>query len=100
VLELGETEVVPAAANPVPTPWSIWTLVALVTFQSSVADSPAVISVGVAEKATMVGTSEVVVVVPVDVGKQAGELSAKTLIRSSSHANKNNLFIFTSKASL
>jgi len=63
----------------------------------SVVDSPSVISVGVAENATMVGMSVVVVVVvPVDVGKQAGELTARTLIRTNSHENKNNLFIFTS----
>ena len=102
MLELGETDVVPAAAKPVPTPWSIWMLVALVTFQMSVADSPSVISVGLAENATMVGASEVVVVsvvsvVPGNVGKQARELSIRLLIRSSSQANKNNLFISTSK---
>ena len=84
---------VPAAANPLPTPWSICMLEALVVFQMSVADSPSVISVGVAENATMVGISGVVVVVSVDVGKQAGELSARTLIIGISHANKNNLFI-------
>jgi hypothetical protein len=70
-------------------------LVASVTFHMSVADSPSVISVGVAENATMVGASEVVVV-PVDVGKQAGELNASTLIRTKSHENKDSLFIFTS----
>jgi hypothetical protein len=96
-VEAGETEVVPAAANPLPTPWSICMLVASVTFHMSVVDSPSVISVGVAEKATMVGASEVVVV-PVNVGKQADELSASTLIRTNSHENEDNLFILTSLA--
>ena len=92
MLELGETEVVPAAANPVPTPWSIWTLVALVTFQRSVAGCPAVSSVGVAEKATIVGTPVVVV------GVQAMRLSARMLIRISSP--ENSFFISTSKGYL
>jgi len=95
VLELGDTDVVPAAANPLPTPWSICTLVALVTFQIIVVDSPSVISVSLAENATMVGTAEVVVV-PVDVGQQAIGLSARTLIRISSPENKNSFFISTS----
>jgi hypothetical protein len=51
----GETDVVPATARPEPTFWSICTLVASVTFQSSVADSPDEIEVGLAEKATIDG---------------------------------------------
>jgi hypothetical protein len=90
---------VPAAANPLPTPWSICILVASVTFHMSVADSPSLISVGVAEKATMVGASEGVVV-PVDVGKQAVGLNTRPIIRSSSQENRGGFFIFTSKACL
>jgi len=97
VVELGETDTVPAAASPVPTPWSISILVALVTFQMSVADSPSVISVGAAENATMVGASGVVVVVvPVNEGQQASEPNARLLIRSISQAIENNLFMSTS----
>jgi hypothetical protein len=92
VSESGETEIVPAAANPLPTPWSIWTLVALVTFQISVVESPSVMSVSAAENATMVGALEVVVV-----PAQAGRISAKPLIRTSTEANKDSFFIYTSK---
>ena len=91
--EAGETEIVPAAANPLPTPWSIWMLVALVTFQINVVESPSVISVSAAENATMVGAA--VGVVSVDVGKQAVGLNARQLIRTSTVANKDNVFIYT-----
>ena len=93
--EAGETEIVPAAAKPLPTPWSIWMLVALVTFQISIVESPSVMSVSEAENATTVGTSELVVV-PVDVGQQASELNARLLIRSISQTIENNLFVSTS----
>jgi hypothetical protein len=38
VVAAGATDKVPATARPLPTPWSIWTLVAFVTFHSNVAD--------------------------------------------------------------
>jgi hypothetical protein len=67
-----------------------------VTFQRSVAGCPAVISAGLAEKATIVGTLEVVVSLVVDVVLQAGKLSARPLIRNNSKPNKNTFFISTS----
>lgn len=94
VVELGETDTVPAAANPLPTPWSICVLVAFVAFHTRVVDSPSVISVELAENATMVGAS--VVVVSVGVDTQVSDPSARLLIRTISHANENSLFIFTS----
>jgi len=55
VVVRGDTEIVPAGARPLPTPWSIWTLVALVTFHINVVDLPGPISAGVAVNATMPG---------------------------------------------
>jgi hypothetical protein len=94
VVELGETDMVPAAPNPEPTPWSIWMLVALVTFQIRVVDCPAVIDVGLAVNATMVGTPEVVV--PMDALEQEGKLGIQPPTRSNRETTKSNFLISTS----
>jgi hypothetical protein len=102
-VEAGDTEIVPAAANPLPTPWSICMLVASVAFQISVVDSPAVIAVSEAENATMVGASPdvvVVLVVLVEKGQQERELSISALITSTSQASESSFFICTSEHSL
>ena len=56
------------------------------TFHMIVADSPEVISLGLAVKATITGAA----VVPVDEGTQAGKFSTKPPIRSSSTTNKSD----------
>ena len=55
VLAAGDTDIVPAVANPLPTPWSIWMLVALVTFHINMVDCPLPIVAGIAVNATIPG---------------------------------------------
>jgi hypothetical protein len=55
----GDIDLLPATAT-VPMPWSICTVVAPVTFQIRVADSPAIIADGDASKLTMLTLSMLV----------------------------------------
>jgi len=94
VLE-GVTETVPAAARPLPTPWSIWTLVALVTFQIRVAVPPAIMLVGLAVNATMLGVDVEVVVDVVEVVVEKGH-AVQDIDRSNNGVSMNNFFITAS----